>query len=197
MGKKREVQDPNASDTNYVWHFDMLNDASRCKWFRREINIAVSRLRKQKQAVQCIDIGSGSGLLGLLAMQAGADQITCIEMDEGLAEKAQANVKRNGSEDKMHVLHSHSTALTRGDLPRPCRQPGLGRHEIHKLALGDEHVLALTAVGLVLAWGRNDSGQLGTGDRADQPSPVRLRHMDFTGGVAVVGAVCKLNPADP
>ena len=79
--------------------------------------------------------------------------------------------------------------------PRPCRQPGLGRHEIHKLALGDEHVLALTAVGLVLAWGRNDSGQLGTGDETSVawPSVVRalaiVRCADVACGARCSGAI--------
>ena len=57
----------------------------------------------------------------------------------------------------------------------PCRQIGLGRHEVSKLALGDEHVLALTAVGLVLSWGRNDSGQCGTGDEKTRIAPAVIR----------------------
>ena len=65
--------------------------------------------------------------------------------------------------------------------PRPSRQP-TGEHRIHRLALGEEHVLALTSVGLVLAWGRNECGQLGTGGEMSEMSPSVVR--------ALAGARC-------
>ena len=75
--------------------------------------------------------------------------------------------------------------------PRPIRQPGLGRHEIHRLGLGDEHVLALTAVGLVLTWGRNDCGQLGTGDEFPHALPAVVRSLAVVRCVEVAsGARC-------
>jgi alpha-tubulin suppressor-like RCC1 family protein len=79
----------------------------------------------------------------------------------------------------------------------PRRVEALMGLKIASVAAGHNHTLLITDTGLLYGCGANSHGQLGTGDRADQPSPVRLRHMDFTGGVAVVGAVCKLNPADP
>lgn len=66
-----------------------------------------------------------------------------------------------------HPMRRHPSAA-----PTPCSvTPTLRshRHEIHRISLGDEHVLALSAVGLVLSWGRNDVGQLGTGS-AQPPS---------------------------
>ena len=42
--------------------------------------------------------------------------------------------------------------------PMPVRHPGLGRHSVSRLALGDEHVAVVTTTGLVLTyanWGLN------------------------------------------
>ena len=49
------------------------------------------------------------------------------------------------------------------------------------VAAGGEHCLALTHDGLVYAWGRNDSGQLGTSSGGDRDVPAAV---DFTGDLA-------------
>lgn len=73
----------------------------------------------------------------------------------------------------------------------PCRQMGLHQHEITRLALGDEHVLAATSVGLCLTWGRNDCGQLGTGDERSHALPRVVRALAVTRCVDVsAGARC-------
>lgn len=50
--------------------------------------------------------------------------------------------------------------------------PGTGR--VTALFAGCYHSLALTSTGKVLAWGNNDVGQLGDGDKTDSPTAVKV-----------------------
>jgi len=64
--------------------------------------------------------------------------------------------------------------------PTALTQFGPGRHHAMKVATGMNHTLALTAAGKLLAWGSNDSGQLGvqgvpTGEGAQARQPVVLK----------------------
>ena len=70
----------------------------------------------------------------------------------------------------------------------PCRQPTLGAHQIVRVAVGDEHVLALTTASLVLSWGRNDCGQLGTGDERALAAPRVVRTLAAAGRCVEVAA---------
>jgi len=62
----------------------------------------------------------------------------------------------------------------------PERQPGLFAHRVQQVALGAEHALVVTRDGLALTWGRNDSGQLGTGDEKPRPAPAVVRALSAT-----------------
>jgi protein arginine N-methyltransferase 1 len=62
-----------------------------------------------------LDIGTGTGLLGILACRAGARRVYAVEAD-GTAEVARAVAAANGVEDRMVVLHGHSAHVT---IPEP------------------------------------------------------------------------------
>jgi hypothetical protein len=67
--------------------------------------------------------------------------------------------------------------------PAPIRVLGV-EHAV-AIAAGSAHSLALEADGTVWAWGRNDSGQLGSGQRGDRHRPVRVDTLD---GVTAIAA---------
>jgi alpha-tubulin suppressor-like RCC1 family protein len=50
----------------------------------------------------------------------------------------------------------------------------LGWGLVQKISAGEDHTLALTNRGVVLAWGANDLGQLGVGDHEHRLDPVRV-----------------------
>jgi len=55
---------------------------------------------------------------------------------------------------------------------------------IRSICLGLEHTLALTEHNRVLAWGRGENGQLGTGKAKDESSPVELSSLANVYGIA-------------
>lgn len=56
----------------------------------------------------------------------------------------------------------------------PCRVPGLTNVVIIKVVCGYAHTLALTDEGELYAWGANSYGQLGTGNKSNSSSPIRV-----------------------
>lgn len=61
-----------------------------------------------------VDGGSGTGLLGLLAVQAGAAKVYCVELNPECARIITQNAKNNGMADKIIVLAADATTV---DLP--------------------------------------------------------------------------------
>lgn len=68
----------------------------------------------------------------------------------------------------------------------PRRVEALMGLKVASVTAGLNHTLLITETGLLYGCGANSHGQLGTGDRVDQLLPVRMRHLDFIGGMAQV-----------
>lgn len=88
-------------------HREYLSDSVRLDLFRRAIAECV------RPGAVVADIGSGTGILGLLACQAGAARVYAIEAT-GMAEIARALAAANGYADRFHVIQAHSLEV---DLP--------------------------------------------------------------------------------
>jgi type II protein arginine methyltransferase len=90
------------------WHFPMLNDEQRNQAF-------ASALRQQvRPGDHVLDIGSGSGLLAMLAIQAGAARVTSCEADPLLAAVARQVIQANGFSDVITIVPARSTDLEVG-----------------------------------------------------------------------------------
>jgi type III protein arginine methyltransferase len=96
-----------------AWHVPMLHDAPR----NRAYAAAIARLVRPGMLV--FEIGSGGGLLSLLAARAGAEVVTC-EADPIVAAAAAESFRRNGLADHITLLRKTSTDVVPGDLPRPA-----------------------------------------------------------------------------
>ena len=55
-----------------------------------------------------LDVASGTGILGLLACQAGASRVYCIEQS-GIIELARELARANGFADRIHFVMAHSS----------------------------------------------------------------------------------------
>ncbi|GFN81530.1 E3 ubiquitin-protein ligase herc2-like, partial [Plakobranchus ocellatus] len=81
---------------------------------------------------------------------------------------------RLGQGGEEHVRH-----------PKPVE--GLAGRKIRSLAVGSMHCVAVTEEGEVMAWGKNDQGQLGEEGRASFTEPVMLSGLE---GRHIIGAAC-------
>jgi predicted O-methyltransferase YrrM len=98
-----------------VWFFTMVRDEVRQAAYERAIARAVSG------GARVLDIGTGTGLLAMMAARAGASQVFSCEFNEGVAEMARQIVARNGYSDRVTIVGKKSTELVLGeDLPEPA-----------------------------------------------------------------------------
>ncbi|MBX9814604.1 MAG: 50S ribosomal protein L11 methyltransferase [Sphingomonas sp.] len=88
------------------FHRSMLRDRARNADYRRAID-AVARGRV------VLDIGTGSGLLAMMAARAGAAHVYACESEPMLAATAREIVAANGFADRITVFAKHSRELDR------------------------------------------------------------------------------------
>ena len=129
------------------WHFGMLNDHERNEAFYSAIKTLV------RPGDFVLDIGAGTGLLGMMAARAGAGKVVCCEKVEKLAAVAEDIVRANGLAHVVKVVHKYSCELTVG--PTRCYVAGAGMYDAPGRDMsGRAHVLVSEIV---------DCGLLGEG----------------------------------
>ncbi|HEX7966993.1 MAG TPA: tetratricopeptide repeat protein [Stellaceae bacterium] len=95
------------------WHFLMLGDEARNAAYDAAIRKAV------EPGALVLDIGTGSGLLAMMAARAGAGHVFACEAEPVLAAKAREIVRSNGLDHRITVIPKRSIELRVGhDLPR-------------------------------------------------------------------------------
>jgi type II protein arginine methyltransferase len=100
------------------WHIPMLNDVRRNDAFERAIRRAVE---KEGPDARILDIGTGSGLLSMMAARAGAKNIVTCEKVPVIAETAERIVALNGYESRIRVVNKSSTQMAVGkDIEAPA-----------------------------------------------------------------------------
>ncbi|XP_014855329.1 PREDICTED: putative protein arginine N-methyltransferase 9 [Poecilia mexicana] len=85
------------------WHFLMLNDHGRNRKYQQAIQKAV-----QNGCKTVLDIGTGTGILGMCAKKAGAAEVYACELSKTMYELACEVVAANGMEGSIKILHKKS-----------------------------------------------------------------------------------------
>jgi predicted RNA methylase len=98
-----------ADDETPLWHFPMMNDSVRNDGYDKALG---SALKSKKGTV--LEIGTGSGLLALMAARHGAAQVTTCEAVPSIAKKAKNIIQQNGYADRIRVFEGLSTNLAGG-----------------------------------------------------------------------------------
>lgn len=95
------------------YHFHMIADEGRNGAFDRALVSAVRAFREHNggRAPRCLDIGSGSGLLAMMAARAGAEVVHSLEMVPALARCATHIVNANGYSKSVTIHSIMSTDL--------------------------------------------------------------------------------------
>ncbi|KAJ1529336.1 hypothetical protein ONE63_006126 [Megalurothrips usitatus] len=99
---------------------DMLHDTERNEKYQVALESAIKTMHENGKPAHVLDIGTGTGLLAMMAARAGADSVVACEAFEPVGRCAQQIIKQNGFENHIKVVPKRSTALTVGlncDLP--------------------------------------------------------------------------------
>ncbi len=87
------------------WHFLIVADTRR----NAAYDAAIARAVRPGDRV--LDIGAGTGLLGMMAARAGAGSVVACEMNPAVADAASEVIAANGLADRVRVVPKISTDL--------------------------------------------------------------------------------------
>jgi SAM-dependent methyltransferase len=90
------------------WHFDIVRDRARNAAYEGALKRAI------RPGMRVLDIGTGTGLLSMMAARAGAAEVICCEMNPVVAETAKAIIAKNGYADRIRVIAKHSSQIDVG-----------------------------------------------------------------------------------
>ncbi|KAL0269287.1 UNVERIFIED_CONTAM: hypothetical protein PYX00_007077 [Menopon gallinae] len=93
---------------------DMLHDTERNQKFGFALEKAIKKMHSQGRKAHVLDIGTGTGLLSMLAVKYGADSVVACEAFTPVADCAINIIHQNNFSDQIKVVKKHSTALTVG-----------------------------------------------------------------------------------
>ena len=94
------------------WHVSMMNDKQRNEAYLRALKLAIGK------DDFVLEIGTGSGLLAMMAADSGAREVITCEASETIAKAAKKIIHKNGYSKKITVIDKKSTELIVGkDLP--------------------------------------------------------------------------------
>lgn len=99
---------------------DMLHDTERNKKYYKALAEAIQIKRGLGEPVNVLDIGTGTGLLSMMAARLGADTVTACEAFEPMAKCAREIIQQNGFGDKIRLIPKRSTDIIvgrDGDMP--------------------------------------------------------------------------------
>ena len=116
-----------------AWHLPMMNEWDRNNAYYLGMQSAIAPEKS------VLEIGTGSGLLSMMAAKLGARTVVTCEAVSLIAETARTIVERNKYQDRIRVLSKTSFEIELGkDLPEKA---DILIHEIFSSELIAEHVL--------------------------------------------------------
>ena len=108
--------DASTSRHVFPWHLRMMNDKFRNAKYLEAIKLAIEDVDDDSLI---LDIGTGSGLLSMMAAANGAGKVIACEISNIIADTAKKIIHKNGYKEKITVINKKSTELKIGeDLPR-------------------------------------------------------------------------------
>lgn len=98
---------------------DMLHDRDRNRRYYEALRHVITGMKAAGQEVHVLDIGSGTGLLSMMAARAGADSVVACEAFGPVASCARRILEANGLTERVKLICKNSKNLVVGeDMPR-------------------------------------------------------------------------------
>lgn len=98
---------------------DMIHDRERNQKYYAALKKTIAKMHAEGRKAHVLDIGTGTGILSMMAVSAGADSVTACEAFLPMANCAEKILKANGMNDKVQLIKKRSTDLIVGnDIPR-------------------------------------------------------------------------------
>uniref|UniRef100_A0A182JFC4 Protein arginine N-methyltransferase n=1 Tax=Anopheles atroparvus TaxID=41427 RepID=A0A182JFC4_ANOAO len=93
---------------------DMCHDWERNQKYDQALRITIERLHEAGRQAHVLDIGTGSGLLSMMAVRAGADSVVACEAFRPMADCAERVIAANQMHEQIRLVKKRSTKLTVG-----------------------------------------------------------------------------------
>lgn len=97
---------------------DMLHDHERNRKYYEALKKAIEKMHSRGLKANVLDIGTGTGILSMMAVSLGADSVTAVEAFRPMADCAAQIMENNGMADSIQIIKKRSTELREGDLPQ-------------------------------------------------------------------------------
>lgn len=94
---------------------DMLHDTERNQKYGLALKEAIEFMKRNGREAHVLDIGTGSGLLAMLAARYGADSVVTIETYAPVATIAREIIEKNGFASKIKLICNHSKFVRVGE----------------------------------------------------------------------------------
>ena len=144
---------------------DMLHDTERNQLYRAGLKAAIKQKRDAGEEVHVLDIGTGTGLLSMMAAVEGADSITACEEFLPMAACAEKVIKQNGFGDQIKLVRKRSTELKVG--------PGLDMERRANILVTEVFDTELIGEGAISTY-NHAAAELLTSDRLVVPGVARI-----------------------
>lgn len=93
---------------------DMLHDTERNQKYYRALKKTIEKMHKQGKEVHVLDIGTGTGILSMMAVASGADSVTACEAFIPMANCAEKILEANKVNNKVKLIKKRSTDIIMG-----------------------------------------------------------------------------------
>jgi type III protein arginine methyltransferase len=93
---------------------DMLHDYERNRKYAIGLKKSIELMKSKGMKANVLDIGTGTGLLAMLASKYGADTVVSLEAFSPVSFVARKVIEENGFQDKIKIINKHSTFVEIG-----------------------------------------------------------------------------------
>lgn len=92
----------------------MLHDTDRNQKYYLGLEAAINRMHERGSKANVLDIGTGTGLLSMMAVKLGADNVVACDGFLPAVECAAKIIEANGMKDMITLIKKHSTQIVVG-----------------------------------------------------------------------------------